>query len=142
VEAVILETSIIKRGATFASSCATPAISTLFTSAMLLRLLVSFLAPAAALVVPVHERNDDVVLGNWIVQLKCGIDPSTIQAHHVTARAIHQRNSKRHDGGIKKTFKVRDFNAYSGTFDEATAAEIASLPEVRVLYQMLKERGN
>lgn len=102
---------------------------------MLLRLLVSLLAPAAALAAaPVHERSLEVVPGSWIVQLKSGVDPSTIQAHQNTARAIHRRHSRRNDGGIKKTYRIGDFNAYSADFDEVTAAEIALLPEVRPLH--------
>jgi subtilisin family serine protease len=32
--------------------------------------------------------------------------------------------------GLGKTFSAGDFNAYAGTFDSATIAEIAALPEV------------
>lgn len=91
-------------------------------------------ASAVALAVPVAQGNADILPGRYIVQLKPGIDPSAVSNHHATARAIHQRNaekhSKRDEGGIEKTYHIKDFNAYAGSFDEVTVEEIAKLPEV------------
>ncbi|CAH0023901.1 unnamed protein product [Clonostachys rhizophaga] len=67
------------------------------------------------------------------VQLKPGIPASAILEHHQVVRELHSRGLSQRDGvfsGLGKTFSAGDFNAYAGTFDSATIAEIAALPEV------------
>lgn len=76
-------------------------------------------------------REDDFIPGKYIVQLKSGIDPIAIQAHHAAVQSIHERHAKRQVGGIVKTYHIGDFSAYVGSFDDATAAELELLPEVR-----------
>lgn len=87
---------------------------------------------AAALAAPVvQSSSSDIIPGKFVVQLKPGIAPADVQAHHMALRSLHSRSTKRDESvGIEKTFQFADFNAYGGSFDEATIDEISKLPEV------------
>ncbi|KAK1729973.1 peptidase S8/S53 domain-containing protein [Colletotrichum acutatum] len=79
-------------------------------------------APAPASVAP-----DGIIPGEYIVSLKPGLARSQIESHLARAASVHSR--RRRDtptGGISKTFSIGAFNAYAGSFDEATLAEILS----------------
>ncbi|KAF2795054.1 oryzin precursor [Melanomma pulvis-pyrius CBS 109.77] len=87
---------------------------------------------ATALAAPlIQSLSSDIIPGKFVVQLKPGIAPADVQAHHVAVRSLHSRSTKRDESvGIEKTFQFADFNAYGGSFDEATIDEISKLPEV------------
>uniref|UniRef100_A0A8H7NGM5 Peptidase S8/S53 domain-containing protein n=1 Tax=Bionectria ochroleuca TaxID=29856 RepID=A0A8H7NGM5_BIOOC len=94
----------------------------------------AIVAPVASLVqaAPV-EVDADIIPNQFIVQLRPGIPASAILEHHQVVRDLHSRGLSQRDGvffGLGKTFSAGDFNAYAGTFDSATIAEIAALPEV------------
>jgi subtilisin family serine protease len=79
------------------------------------------------------EVDADIIPNQFIVQLRPGIPASAILEHHQVVRDLHSRGLSQRDGvffGLGKTFSAGDFNAYAGTFDSATIAEIAALPEV------------
>ncbi|POS74329.1 alkaline proteinase [Diaporthe helianthi] len=58
----------------------------------------------------------------YIVTLK---ETADFESHLVWAKGMHARSLGRRDlSGVEKTFKISDFNAYSGSFDDATIAEI------------------
>ncbi|CAI6096171.1 unnamed protein product [Clonostachys chloroleuca] len=79
------------------------------------------------------EVDADIIPNQFIVQLKPGIPASAILEHHQVVWELHSRGLSQRDGvfsGLEKIFSAGDFNAYAGTFDSATIAEIAALPEV------------
>jgi oryzin len=82
------------------------------------------------------DSDSDVITDRFIVQLKPGISAIATAAHHDIVRALHSRSVSQHDStssalaGLSKTFSAGDFNGYSGTFEVATIAGIAALPEV------------
>lgn len=97
---------------------------------------VPFLAQAA----PLTERASDAfptIPGKWIITLKPDVDVATISSHHVKVREIHARNiarravSEEETGGIEHLYGFGTFNGYSGSFDEATIAELNAMDEVR-----------
>ncbi|POS79187.1 alkaline serine protease Alp1 [Diaporthe helianthi] len=91
--------------------------------------LLSFLAGALPLLAAPTEpvrRQDKVIPGKFIVQLKPGSSPESVSAHQLRVRGLLARR----DESIKDTYQIGDFNAYSGDFDATTADVIASLPEV------------
>ncbi|KAJ0334710.1 hypothetical protein COL5a_000773 [Colletotrichum fioriniae] len=79
-------------------------------------------APAPASVIP-----DGIIPGEYIVSLKPGLARSQIESHLSRAASVHNRRRRdAHTSGISKTFSIGAFNAYAGSFDEATLAEILS----------------
>ena len=101
------------------------------------------LALALAAVLPVinaaavpRQASPEVVEGKYIVLLKPELDAEAVQAHTSWATEIHARSiEKREDGadapaGIEDTYGYKGFNAYAGSFDEATIAEIKASDEV------------
>ncbi|KAH8774596.1 alkaline serine protease Alp1 [Diaporthe sp. PMI_573] len=91
--------------------------------------ILSILAGALPLLAAPTEparRQDNVIPGKFIVQLKPGSSPESVSAHQLRVRGMLGRR----DESIKETYQIGDFNAYSGDFDSATAETIASLPEV------------
>lgn len=70
------------------------------------------------------------VEGKFIVQLKPGTSPDAVTSHHNTVRSLLRRRDGS-AGSLEKTFQIgEDFNAYSGSFDDATLAAISELDEV------------
>ncbi|KAK1672836.1 alkaline serine protease Alp1 [Colletotrichum godetiae] len=67
--------------------------------------------------------------GKYIIQLKPGTTPEAVTAHHKAVRSLLRRRDGS-AGTVEKTFQIGDFNAYSGSFDDATLEEIAALDEV------------
>ena len=91
--------------------------------------ILSILAGALPLLAAPTEparRQDNVIPGKFIVQLKPGSSPESVSAHQLRVRGMLGRR----DESIKETYQIGDFNAYSGDFDSTTAETIASLPEV------------
>lgn len=91
--------------------------------------LLSLLAGALPLLAAPTEparRQENVIPGKFIVQLKPGSSPESVSAHQLRVRGLLGRR----DESIKETYQIGDFNAYSGDFDSTTAETIASLPEV------------
>lgn len=72
------------------------------------------------------RRQTKAIPGKFIVQLRPGSSPESVNAHQLRVRGLLGRR----DESIKETYQIGDFNAYSGDFDTATADEIADLPEV------------
>ncbi|KAL1857501.1 hypothetical protein Daus18300_010366 [Diaporthe australafricana] len=68
--------------------------------------------------------------GKYIVQLKPGTSPDAVASHHNTVRSLLRRRDGS-AGALEQTFAIGDdFNAYSGSFDDATLAAISGLDEV------------
>lgn len=91
--------------------------------------LTALLPLAAAAPVPEEQQmKRDVIPGKYIVSLKNG---ANAESHLSWVSSVHKRSlSKRNTAGIEKTYKVKDFEAYAGEFDEATLEEIRNNPDV------------
>ncbi|KAL2875241.1 hypothetical protein SGCOL_009531 [Colletotrichum sp. CLE4] len=86
--------------------------------------------PALAAPKGIDSRADtDLMSGKYIIQLKPGTTPEAVTAHHKAVRSLLRRRDGS-AGTVEKTFQIGDFNAYSGSFDDATLEEIAALDEV------------
>ncbi|KAI3546966.1 alkaline serine protease Alp1 [Colletotrichum melonis] len=86
--------------------------------------------PALAAPKGIDRRTDtDLMSGKYIIQLKPGTTPEAVTAHHKAVRSLLRRRDGS-AGTVEKTFQIGDFNAYSGSFDDATLEEIAALDEV------------
>ncbi|KXH62705.1 alkaline serine protease Alp1 [Colletotrichum salicis] len=86
--------------------------------------------PAFAAPKGIDRRADtDLMSGKYIIQLKPGTTPEAVTAHHKAVRSLLRRRDGS-AGTVEKTFQIGDFNAYSGSFDDATLEEIAALDEV------------
>ncbi|WQF89782.1 Putative peptidase S8 propeptide/proteinase inhibitor I9 [Colletotrichum destructivum] len=67
----------------------------------------------------------------YIIQLKPGTSPDAVTRHHNTVRSLLRRRDGSAEGTLDKTFRIGDdFNAYSGSFDDAALEAIAALDEV------------
>ncbi|KAF2743612.1 oryzin precursor [Sporormia fimetaria CBS 119925] len=92
--------------------------------------------PFLALSAPI-TKEEVVVPGKYIIQLRPDVSIAALAAHHNTVREIHARNIlNRRDltasevGGVENEYGFGDFHAYSGGFDAATIDELRKLPEV------------
>ncbi|GIK03186.1 basic amino-acid permease [Aspergillus viridinutans] len=88
---------------------------------------------------PVQEtrRSGQKIPGKYIVTFKPGTDAATIESHTLWATDLHKRNLERRDAtsgdtpvGIEKNYKIKDFAAYAGSFDDATIEEIRKSADV------------
>ncbi|EAL89613.1 Basic amino-acid permease [Aspergillus fumigatus] len=88
---------------------------------------------------PVQEtrRAAQKIPGKYIVTFKPGTDTATIESHTLWATDLHKRNLERRDTtsgeppvGIEKSYKIKDFAAYAGSFDDATIEEIRKSADV------------
>ena len=96
--------------------------------------LISLLAavvPALAAPSGIARRADpEFIEGKYIVQLKPGTSADAVASHHNTVRSLLRRRDGS-AGNLEKEFQIgSDFNAYSGSFDDATLAAISELDEV------------
>lgn len=92
-------------------------------------LLVSGLRALAA-AVP-SAALDGVIPGQYIIRLKPGLQPAEFESHMVWATGVHKRSPGRRDTtGIEKSFNIGAFNAYTGSFDDDSIAEIGAGEEV------------
>lgn len=91
------------------------------------------LQPAPVLAAPFEKQ---VVPGKYIVQLKKGINAPDVDTHLSWVRDVHSRRSlnSRDIVGVQKTFRINDFNAYAGEFDEETLEQIRGNPDVSLIY--------
>ena len=90
----------------------------------------AFAAPAPA---PPRGPVAEVIPGKYIVTLRDGIDVADATSHLDWVGAVHRRSLGARSGGssgVKKTFAIDAFNAYSGEFDDATLEEIKANPDV------------
>ncbi|KAK8856957.1 peptidase S8/S53 domain-containing protein [Apiospora arundinis] len=86
------------------------------------------LLPLAAAAPVEQQMKRDVIPGKYIVSLKNG---ANAESHISWVNTVHKRSlSKRDTAGVEKTYKIKDFEAYSGEFDEATLEEIKKNPDV------------
>ena len=82
---------------------------------------------------PAAVSAADTVPGKYIVTLRDGIDVADATSHLDWVGAVHRRSLGARSGGssgVKKTFAIDAFNAYSGEFDDATLEEIKANPDV------------
>ena len=94
------------------------------------------------------RRASEKIAGKYIVTFKNGIDTAKIEQHTTWATNIHKRNLARRDGsddsdlpvGIEKKFKIKDFAAYFGSFDDSTIEEIRKSADVRFELRRMKIR--
>ncbi|KAK7710181.1 hypothetical protein SLS64_002294 [Diaporthe eres] len=94
--------------------------------------LLTAVVPALAAPNGLTRRADPpaFVEGKYIVQLKPGTSPDAVTAHHNAVRSLLLRRRDGSAGALEQTFQIGDFNAYSGSFDDATLAAISGLDEV------------
>lgn len=84
-------------------------------------------------------RASEKIAGKYIVTFKSGTDAAKIEQHTTWATNIHKRNLARRDAaddsdlpvGIEKNYKIKDFAAYFGSFDDSTIEEIRNSADVR-----------
>ena len=87
----------------------------------------------AALAAPVTSKRD-VIPGKYIVTLKEGVDPTSLESHLTWVNDVHKRSlGKRNTAGIEKKYGINNWNAYAGEFDDATIAEIKANPDVSIV---------
>ncbi|KAJ1333933.1 oryzin [Microdochium nivale] len=67
--------------------------------------------------------DHDVIAGQYIVTLNKDLDEASITNHFSFASAIHARSGSG-TWGIRKQWKLHNFNGYSGHFDDATIEQI------------------
>ncbi|KAF4849752.1 Alkaline protease 1 [Colletotrichum siamense] len=95
--------------------------------------LLSAIVPALAAPSGINRRADPgLMAGKYIIQLKPGTSPEAVTAHHNAVRSMLRRRDGA-AGEVEKTFQIGDFNAYSGSFDDATLASISELDEVLIV---------
>ncbi|KAF4916849.1 Alkaline protease 1 [Colletotrichum viniferum] len=95
--------------------------------------LLSAIVPALAAPSGINRRADPGLMADkYIIQLKPGTSPEAVTAHHNAVRSLLRRRDGA-AGEVEKTFQIGDFNAYSGSFDDATLASISELDEVLVV---------
>ncbi|WYZ46576.1 hypothetical protein EsH8_IX_000801 [Colletotrichum jinshuiense] len=95
--------------------------------------LLGAVVPALAAPNGVGRRADPGLMsGKYIIQLKPGTSPESVTAHHNAVRSLLRRRDGS-AGSLDQTFQIGDFNAYSGSFDDATLAAISELEEVLVV---------
>lgn len=102
-------------------------------------LLLGAMLPAA-FGAPVENtrRESEKIPGKYIVTFKSGIDTAKIEAHTSWATNLHKRNLARRDAsedsdlpsGIQKNYKIKNFAAYFGSFDDSTIEEIRKSDDV------------
>ncbi|KAE8375161.1 Alkaline protease 1 [Aspergillus bertholletiae] len=100
-------------------------------------LLLGAILPAV-LGAPVQEtrRASEKLPGKYIVTFKSGIDEAKIQEHTTWATNIHRRSLERRGAsgdlpvGIERNYKINQFAAYAGSFDDATIEEIRKNEDV------------
>jgi oryzin len=73
----------------------------------------------------------------YIITLKAGVDPEVGISHINWAGDLHRRGiyRRQENGTVEedlKVIKVADFNAYAGSFDEETIAQIKASSEVSI----------
>ncbi len=75
------------------------------------------------------HRAAEVVPGKYIITLKPGVEQS---GHLSWVNGVHARRSlsSRDAKGVNKVYRINDFKAYSGSFDEATIAQIRRSEQV------------
>ncbi|KAF9881254.1 hypothetical protein CkaCkLH20_01404 [Colletotrichum karsti] len=96
-----------------------PSIS---AAAVLLTFVLRALSVAVPKVAPVGA-----IPGQYIVRLKPGLQASDIQSHLDWAVDAHRRSPQRRDTtGLGKSFSIGRFNAYTGSFDDDSIAEISA----------------
>lgn len=94
--------------------------------------LLGAVVPALAAPNGITSRADPPTFidGKYIVQLKPGTNPDAVTSHHNAVRSLLRRRDGS-AGALEQTFQIgKDFNAYSGSFDDATLAAISELDEV------------
>ncbi|OLN89779.1 Alkaline protease 1-like protein 2 [Colletotrichum chlorophyti] len=95
--------------------------------------LLTAVLPAIAAPNSINRREEPTfVEGKYIVQLKPGTSPEAVATHHSAVRSLLRRRDGA-AGSVDKTFHIGNFNAYSGTFDDATLAAISEFDEVLVV---------
>lgn len=75
------------------------------------------------------KTDHDVIAGQYIVTLNKDLDDVAIASHYSFASAVHARSTGG-TWGIRKQWKLTNFNGYSGHFDEATIEQIRTDPSV------------
>lgn len=80
------------------------------------------------------RRAAETIPGSYIVTLKDGINTADFESHLSWVKATHSRNVRRDQEGssvgVKKNYNLHNFNAYYGSFDDATLEEIRKREEV------------
>ncbi|KAA8648653.1 hypothetical protein EYZ11_013139 [Aspergillus tanneri] len=82
-----------------------------------------------------NARAPETIPGKYIVTFKSGIDAAKIEEHTTWATNLHRRNlGRRGDSdpstGIQKKYKINNWAAYFGAFDDATIDEIRNSADV------------
>lgn len=76
------------------------------------------------------DERAEAIPNRYIVVFEPSTNSSTVAAHEQSLVALRRRDGSSAD--VEHTYEVEEFKGYSVTADEATIAEIAASPEVRV----------
>jgi oryzin len=96
-----------------------------------LALLAGIALPWVTAAPVIDKRAARVLPGKYIITLKPGVSVDSVGSHLNWVRDVHARSLSRRDtAGVEKVFNIEDFNAYAGTFDPATIAEIRDSEDV------------
>ncbi|WEW59144.1 S8 family peptidase [Emydomyces testavorans] len=86
---------------------------------------------------PIPRAEPEIIPGKYIVTFKDGVSQSDIDAHKTWVASVHQSYlaaaagvQKSYSAGMRKTYQINKMNAYSGVFDDKTAADIRRNPIV------------
>ena len=98
-----------------------------------------------SLAVPLNKgaaRN--AIPNKYIVTLKPGVSVSDVDVHLNWVRDVHRRGLSRRDDttGVDKLYGFGDFNAYSGSFDDATIDEILNSDQVNYMAPFFTQNTN
>ncbi|KAF4470161.1 Alkaline ase [Fusarium albosuccineum] len=89
------------------------------------------LLPAVLAAPTTVTKRQEEIPGKYIVTLKTSTSTDKVESHLQWVGDVHRRSlSKRDTVGVEQTYSIKNWNAYSGEFDEATIKEIEASPEV------------
>ncbi|KAM0278699.1 hypothetical protein ACHAQH_004992 [Verticillium albo-atrum] len=89
------------------------------------------LLPFAAAAPLARDDTTPDVSNKYIVTLKPGISTDSVATHLNWVSDVHKRSLGRRDlAGVEKTYDIKNFHGYSGTFDETVVEELKNSPDV------------
>ncbi|KAI2605584.1 alkaline proteinase [Hypoxylon sp. NC1633] len=97
-----------------------------------LALFLGALLPAVlAAPAPAAQQKREIIPNKYIVTLKEGISSEDFKSHLNWARDVHARSlNKRDTAGVSHEYKISNFSAYAGEFDDETLEQIKNSADV------------
>lgn len=98
-----------------------------------LRLVIALGVVLPSVALPVLEQLTDgeIIRDSYIVTLKQDLEAANLENHYQWVSDIHHQSLTRRDTlGVRHSYNIGDFHAYSGEFDEETIDEISKRRDV------------